>query len=79
MERNDALMSLGEVEPALALGSLEKDFTRLVQIFDGELSLQSDVRAGVILHLTEAKDAAQRGLILVRQMAKMLSGRPGIV
>ena len=59
------------VDPRLAATALQDDFAKLVQIFDRELAngrTDAQSRPNVV----EAKEAAERGLKLSKQLADLL-------
>ena len=69
-----ASQSGNQADPHNAAASLQDDFEKLVRIFEQELArIRADARARP--HLTEAKDAAERGLVLSRQLAGLLLQR----
>lgn len=66
-----ASQSSNQVDPHSAAASLQDDFEKLVRIFERELAkIRVDAKARP--HLTEAKDAAERGLELSKQLAGLL-------
>ena len=59
------------VDARSVAASLRDDFAELVRIFDRELAKSgSDVKGRS--HIAEAKDAAERGLMLSKQLAGLL-------
>lgn len=56
----------------LAAGSLQKDFDRLVAIFDRELEKLPEADSEMRAHISEARAAAERGRSLSRRLVRSL-------
>ena len=61
-----------KVDARSVAASLQDDFAELVRIFDRELAVGRSEASGRS-HIADAKDAAERGLRLSKQLAGLLS------
>ena len=66
-----ASKSADRLEPLSVAASLQKDFARLVLLFEDELAREG-IDPTSRPHFAEAREAAERGLVLSKQLAGLL-------
>ena len=66
-----ASMSIERADPRSAAAALEEDFAKLVQLFEREL-VKGKIDPAARPHFAQARQAAERGLALSKQLAGLL-------
>lgn len=62
----------GERDAAQAAESIERDFHRLIALFDGELGRLPPEHPADRSHIAEARQSAERGLELAQSLIELL-------